>query len=182
MWRCAEAVTALVVALLVTIAPGVSDADAATDDIEALTTATPAGSFDGVDYVQYDGVFAGRTSTGAFRSRTASPRQSIPTTATVPWSSSHRTSPRAWAPLSSSWAVRSCSDEVHHAGVGYSTTSFGPGLDQRILDPTVPGTYIEEASPTAAAEPTTRSSLTSPARWRPTPTPRPWSARSGTPT
>ena len=35
VWRCAEAVTALVVALLVTIAPGVSDADAGTDDIEA---------------------------------------------------------------------------------------------------------------------------------------------------
>jgi hypothetical protein len=27
-----------------------------------------------------------------------------------------------------------------HAGVGYSTTSFGPGLDRRILDPSVPGT------------------------------------------
>ena len=67
VWRCAEAVTALVVVLLVTIAPGVSDAAAATDDVEAPTTATPAGSFDGVDYVQYDGVFAGHTSTGAFQ-------------------------------------------------------------------------------------------------------------------
>jgi hypothetical protein len=64
---CAQAVTALVVALFVTVAPGVSDADAGSDDIEAPTTAIPVGSFDGVDYAQYGGVFAGHTSTGAFR-------------------------------------------------------------------------------------------------------------------
>ena len=29
-----------------------------------------------------------------------------------------------------------------HAGVGYSTASFGPGWDQQILDPSVPGTYL----------------------------------------
>ncbi len=57
----------MVVALLGTVAPRVADAVTASDDIAAPTTARPAGSFGGADYAQYDGVFAGHTSTGAFR-------------------------------------------------------------------------------------------------------------------
>jgi hypothetical protein len=30
-----------------------------------------------------------------------------------------------------------------HAGIGWSPTSFDPGFDNRILDPTEPGTFIE---------------------------------------
>jgi hypothetical protein len=67
VWRCAQAVTAVVAALLETVAPGVSDAVAASDDIAAPAAAIPLGSFAGVRYVQYDGVFAGHTSTGAYR-------------------------------------------------------------------------------------------------------------------
>jgi hypothetical protein len=33
-----------------------------------------------------------------------------------------------------------------HAGIGWSTTSFGPDRDNRILDPTVPGTFINVSS------------------------------------
>jgi hypothetical protein len=144
MWRRAPAVAAVVVALLVTIAPGVSDAVAATDDIEAPTTATPAGSFDGVDYVQYDGVFAGRTSTGAFR---------VPYRITAPVDPDDGNGAVVMEPPHFATGLGTLGLQLGrrfllgrgfiHAGVGYSTTSFGPGLDRRILDPTVPGTFID---------------------------------------
>jgi hypothetical protein len=144
VWRCAQAVTALVVALLVTIAPGVSDAAAATDDVAAPTTAIPVGSFDGVDYVQYGGVFAGRTSTGAFR---------VPYRITAPVDLDDGNGAVVVEPPHFATGLGTLELQLGrkfllgrgftHAGVGYSTTSFGPGLDQRILDPSVPGTFIE---------------------------------------
>jgi hypothetical protein len=144
VWRCAQAVTAVVVALLGTIVPGVSHAAAATDDVEAPTTATPAGSFDGVDFVQYDGVFAGHTSTGAFR---------VPYRITAPVDLDDGNGAVVMEPPHFATGLGTLAFQLGrkfllgrrfiHAGVGYSTTSFGPGLDQRILDPTVPGTYID---------------------------------------
>jgi Alpha/beta hydrolase domain len=144
VWRCAQAVTAVVVALLVTVAPGVSHAAAASDDVQAPTAATPAGSFDGVDYVQYDGVFAGHTSTGAFR---------VPYRITAPVDPNDGNGAVVVEPPHFATGLGTLAFQLGrrfllgrrfiHAGVGYSTTSFGPGLDQRILDPTVPGTYIE---------------------------------------
>jgi Alpha/beta hydrolase domain len=144
VWRWAQAVTAVVVALLWTAAPGVSDAAAASDDIEAPTTATPAGSFDGVDYVQYDGVFAGHTSTGAFR---------VPYRITAPVQADDGNGAVVMEPPHFATGLGTLAFQLGrkfllgrrfiHAGVGYSTTSFGPGLDQRILDPTVPGIYID---------------------------------------
>jgi hypothetical protein len=143
MWRCAQAVTAVVVAMLWTAAPGVPHAAVATDDIEAPTTATPAGSFDGVDYVQYDGVFAGHTSTGAFR---------VPYRITAPVDPDDGNGAVVMEPPHFATGLGTLAFQLGrkfllgrrfiHAGVGYSTTSFGPGRDQRILDPTVPGTYI----------------------------------------
>lgn len=144
VWRCAEAVIALVVALLVTIAPRVSDAVAGSDDIAAPATATPAGSFDGVDYVQYDGVFAGHTSTGAFR---------VPYRITAPVNPGDGNGAVVVEPPHFATGLGTLEFQLGrkfllgrrftHAGVGYSTTSFGPGGDKRILDPSVPGTYIE---------------------------------------
>lgn len=144
VWRCAEAVTALVVALLVTIAPGVSDAVAGSDDIAAPATAIPVGSFDGVDYVQYDGVFAGHTSTGAFR---------VPYRITAPVDPDDGNGAVVVEPPHFATGLGTLEFQLGrrfllgrgftHAGVGYSTTSFGPGLDKRILDPTVPGTHID---------------------------------------
>lgn len=143
-WRCPQAATALVVALLVTIAPGVSDADAARVDIEAPTTAIPAGSFDGVDYVQHDGVFAGHTSTGAFR---------VPYRITAPADPDDANGAVMVEPPHFATGLGTLEFQLGrrfllgrgfiHAGVGYSTTSFGPGLDKRILDPTVPGVHID---------------------------------------
>jgi Alpha/beta hydrolase domain len=144
MWRCAQAVAVVVVALLWTAAPGVSHAVAATDDIEAPATATPAGSFGGVDYVQYDGVFAGHTSTGAFR---------VPYRITAPVDPDNGNGAVVMEPPHFATGLGTLAFQLGrkfllgrgfiHAGVGYSTTSFGPGLDQRILDPTVPGIYID---------------------------------------
>ena len=143
-WRCPQAATALVVALLVTIAPGVSDAIAGSDDIAAPTTAIPAGSFDGVDYVQHDGVFTGHTSTGAFR---------VPYRITAPVDPDDGNGAVVVEPPHFATGLGTLAFQLGrrfllgrrftHAGVGYSTTSFGPGLDQRILDPSVPGTFIE---------------------------------------
>jgi hypothetical protein len=144
VWRCTEAVTALVVALLVNVAPGVSDADAGSDDIAAPATAIPAGSFGGVDYVQYDGMFAGRTSTGAFR---------VPYRITAPVDPEDGNDAVVVEPPHFATGLGTLEFQLGrrfllgrrftHAGVGYSTTSFGPGLDKRILDPSVPGTFIE---------------------------------------
>jgi hypothetical protein len=144
VWRCAQAVTAVVVALLGAVAPGVSDAVAATNDIAAPITARPAGSFGGVDYVQYDGVFAGHTSTGAFR---------VPYRMTAPVNPGDGNGAVVVEPPHFATGLGTLEFQLGrrfllgrrftHAGVGYSTTSFGPGLDKRILDPTVPGTYID---------------------------------------
>jgi hypothetical protein len=144
VWRCAQAVAAVVVALLGTVAPRLADAVTASDDIQAPTTTTPAGSFDGVDYVQYDGVFAGHTSTGAFR---------VPYRITAPVDPDDGNGAVVVEPPHFATGLGALAFQLGrkfllergfiHAGVGYSTTSFGPGLDQRILDPTVPGTYID---------------------------------------
>src|SRR5215211_5024314 len=144
VWRCAQAVTAVVVALLGTVVLGVSDAVAATDDIEAPTTATPAGSFDDVDYVQYDGMFAGHTSTGGFR---------VPYRITAPVNPGDGNGAVVVEPPHFATGLGTLEFQLGrrfllgrrftHAGVGYSTTSFGPGGDKRILDPSVPGTFID---------------------------------------
>jgi hypothetical protein len=144
VWRCAQAVTAVVVALLGTIVPGVSDAAAGSDDVEAPTTAIPVGSFDGVEFVQYGGVFAGHTSTGAFR---------VPYRITAPANPGDGNGAVVMEPPHFATGLGTLAFQLGrkfllgrrfiHAGVGYSTTSFGPGLDQRILDPSVPGTYID---------------------------------------
>ena len=144
VWRCAQAVTAVVVALLGTVAPRVADAVTASDDIAAPTTARPAGSFGGVDYAQYDGVFAGHTSTGAFR---------VPYRITAPVDAGDGNGAVVVEPPHFATGLGALEFQLGrkfllgrrfiHAGVGYSTTSFGPGLDQRILDPAVPGTYID---------------------------------------
>jgi Alpha/beta hydrolase domain len=144
VWRRAPAVAAVVVALIGTVALGVPDAVAASDDVEAPTTARPAGSFDGVDYVQYDGVFAGHTSTGAFR---------VPYRITAPVDPEDGNGAVVVEPPHFATGLGTLGLQLGrtfllgrrfiHAGVGYSTTSFGPGLDQRILDPTVPGISID---------------------------------------
>ena len=146
---------------------GVPASGAAVDQLLA-PTATPAGTFAGVSYVQYDGIFEGETSTGAFRVpyRITAPADPPLGNGTVVVEPSH-------------FAIGLGALNIYlrreplftrgfaHAGIGWSTTSFGPGQNNRILDPPCPARSSTAASPTMAVVPTTRSSLTSPAPSRP---------------
>ncbi|WP_144127160.1 alpha/beta hydrolase domain-containing protein [Catellatospora sichuanensis] len=97
-----------------------------------------------VSYCRYDGIFEGRTSTGAFRvpyrlSTSGHPRHGDGTVIVEP---SH------FAIGLGLLEQRLQPDLIFgngftHAGIGWSTASFGPGADLRILDPTVPGVFIE---------------------------------------
>jgi hypothetical protein len=108
-----------------------------TEDRLSEPVVTPLGSFGGIRYVQYDGVFEGRTSTGRFRvpyriSAPADPRRGNKTAVVEP----------------SHFVVGLGALNVYlrrdflfrrgfvHAGIGWST------LGNRILDPTVRGTFI----------------------------------------
>ncbi|WP_409470303.1 alpha/beta hydrolase domain-containing protein [Streptomyces sp. HC307] len=99
---------------------------------------TPLGSYGGIRYVQYDGVFEGETSTGRFRVpyRISAPADPNRTNGTALVEPSH-------------FVVGLGALNVYlrrdflfrqgfvHAGIVWST------LGNRILDPSVPGTFIE---------------------------------------
>ncbi|UQX04660.1 alpha/beta hydrolase domain-containing protein [Streptomyces sp. RerS4] len=110
----------------------------ATEDRLSRPTVTQLGSFGGISYVRYDGVFEGATSTGRFRVpyRISAPADTSRTNGTVVVEPSH-------------FVVGLGALDVYlrpdflfrrgfvHAGIGWST------LGNRILDPSVPGTFIE---------------------------------------
>ena len=111
-------------------------------------TVTPVGTFRGIACVQYDGIFEGQTSTGAYRVpyRISAPAQPHRGNRTVLIEPSH-------------FAIGLGTLNVYlgrdflfprgfaHAGIGWSTTSFGVGANFRILDPTVPGVFINGGVP-----------------------------------
>ncbi len=104
---------------------------------------TSVGSFGGISYIQYDGLFSGHTSTGTYRVpyRITAPAQTNRGNRTV------LVEPPHFAIGLGALNVYLRRDLLFprgftHAGVGWSTTSFGAGFDQRILDPTVPGVFI----------------------------------------
>jgi Alpha/beta hydrolase domain len=104
------------------------------------------GTFGGVNYVQYDGLFVGRTSTGNYRvpyriSAPANPSRANHGTVLV--------EPPHFATgtfLREGWLGRPFlfGRGFLHASVGYSTTSFGDGVSitNRILDPAAQGVFI----------------------------------------
>lgn len=137
----------LVLVGLVAVSVGVSGgvpASAADEDELLPPTATPVGTFGGVSYVQYDGIFQGETSTGAFRVpyRITAPADSELGNRTVVVEPPHAAIGLGALDL---FLGRDMlfTRGFAHAGIGWSTTSFGPGFDNRILDPTVPGTFID---------------------------------------
>jgi hypothetical protein len=100
--------------------------------------ATPAGTFGGIEYTQYDGVFQGQTSTGAYRVpyRITAPANLNLANRTVLVEPPHR----AAGLVASNIHLRRdflFSRGFVHAGIGWST--YGAG----ILDRSVPGTFIE---------------------------------------
>jgi hypothetical protein len=119
-------------------------ASAVAEDRLLPPTATPAGTFEGVPYVRYDGIFEGETSTGAFRVpyRITSPMDPTLGNGTVIVEPSHGVVGLGALNLylGPDLLFRR---GFAHAGIGWSTASFGPGADMRILDPSLPGTFIE---------------------------------------
>lgn len=128
---------ALVAAVLVL--PTVASADG------RLTrpTATPVGDFAGVQYVQYDGILAGQTSTGSYRVpyRITAPAQPRRGNRTVLVEAPHFAAGLGTLDLHLGRDFL-FSRGFSHAGVGYGTTDFGDGANLRILDPSVPGVFI----------------------------------------
>jgi hypothetical protein len=128
---------------------GIPMSISAADQLLAATR-TQAGTFEGVPYVQYDGIFQGETSTGAFR---------VPYRITAPAPADPALGNGTVVVEPSHFAVglgvlnlylrreRLFSRGFAHAGIGWSTTSFGPDQNNRILDPTVPGTFINGGRP-----------------------------------
>ena len=119
-------------------------AAAVIDDRLLPPTVKQIGTFAGVPYVQYDGIFEGQTTTGAFR---------VPYRITA--SADSNVGNRTVLVEPSHFAIGLGARELYlrpdllftrgfaHAGIGWSTTSFGEGFDKRILDPAVPGVFIE---------------------------------------
>jgi hypothetical protein len=107
-------------------------------------TVIAAGIYGGVDYAQYDGVFAGRTSTGPYRVpyRITAPTDPARGNHIVVVEPPHIVNALDGLDLNFGRAFL-LGRGFSHAGVGYSTTGFGEGFESRILDPTVPGVFIE---------------------------------------
>src|SRR3712207_298946 len=104
---------------------------------------TPLGTFEGIAYVQYDGLFEGQTSTGAYRvpyriSAPADPVRGNRAVLVEP--------PHFAVGLGALELYRGpdspFSHGVVHAGIGWSPASPPPGGDRRILDPTVSDVFI----------------------------------------
>jgi hypothetical protein len=136
-------VLAGLVAFWVAISGGLP-ASAAAEDQLLGPTATPAGTFGGVPYIRYDGIFQGETSTGAFRVpyRITAPADPALGNRTVIVEPSHRVVGLGVLNLYLRPDLL-FTRGFAHAGIGWSTASFGPGADKRILDPSVPDTFIE---------------------------------------
>jgi hypothetical protein len=121
----------------------------ASGTLASPTRFTPAGTYNGVAYVQYDGIFQGATSTGSYRvpyRLFAAPAAPGTTKRTVLVEPPHSGVGIGGLEV---FLGRSFlfSRGFLHGSVGYSTTSLGPGADLRILDPSVPGVYINGGLP-----------------------------------
>jgi len=138
--RIGAVLASLALAVVALLAPSPASADGGI----GKPRVTEVGTYGGIAYVQYDGVFQGHTSTGVFRVpyRITAPKDSSLANRTVLVEPSHFVEglgalniflrrdflfPRGFV----------------HAGVGYSTATFGQDAGYRILDPTVPGVFIK---------------------------------------
>jgi hypothetical protein len=104
----------------------------------AHPSAIPVGTFGGIDYIQYDGVFEGQSSTGAYRVpyRITAPADAKRGNRTILVEPPHNFVGLGVLDLYLGREFLLARGFVH-AGVGYSTT------DLRILDPTVPDVFID---------------------------------------
>ena len=111
--------------------------------LDAPTSAVIGGA-PGVVFVQFDGIFSGRTSTGAYRVpyRITIPAPPARTNGTVVVEPPHFA--LGLGALEQLLGLRFLlSRGFAHAGIGWSTASFGDGLDLRILDPGADRVFID---------------------------------------
>ena len=130
-------------ALGLLVLPVFPSAASAAGKLRPPLDSSPLGTFGGVRYVQYDGLFVGKTSTGNYSvpyriSAPANPRRANRGTVLV--------EPPHFATgayLRDGWLGRPFlfGRRFLHASVGYSTTTSGPFV-YRILDPTAQGVFI----------------------------------------
>lgn len=113
-------------------------AGAEVEDRLGPATVTPIGTFGGIEYLRYDGVFEGTTSTGAFRVpyRINAPADPAAANRTVVLEAPHFAVGTGMLNLYLRPGFLLGRGFVH-AAVGWST------LRNRILDPSVPGTFID---------------------------------------
>ena len=131
-------------ALGLLVLPAFPSAASAVGKLQPVLKTSSLGKFGGVKYVQYDGLFVGKTSTGNYRvpyriSAPANPRRAIRRTVLV--------EPPHFALatyLREGWLGRPFlfNRRFLHASVGYSTTTSGPFV-YRILDPAAQGVFID---------------------------------------
>ena len=109
----------------------------------APPTASPAGTFGGVEYLQYDGVFTGATSTGEYSVpyRITAPRDTRRSNGTALVEPPHFATGTDALDLFLGPSLLLGRGFVH-ASVGYSTTTFGRDGRFRILDPDRKGVFI----------------------------------------
>jgi hypothetical protein len=108
------------------------------------TAITPAGTFGGAAWTQYQGIFEGGTSTGSYRVpyRIIAPTSPGNGKRTVLIEPPHGGAGTGALDVSLGRSFV-FSRGIAHASVGYSTTDGGDGANLRILDPTVPGVFID---------------------------------------
>ncbi len=132
-------VSAVLASLALAAVALLAPSSAAADGVLGQRLATQGiGTFGGIAYVQYDGIFEGQTSTGAYR---------VPYRISAPanLSLANRTvvvEPAHFAIALGALDVYLREDFLFsrgfvHAGIGWST------VNRRILDPSVPGTFIQ---------------------------------------
>lgn len=131
-------------ALGLLVLPVVPSTASAAGKLQPVLKTSSLGTFGGVHYVQYDGLFVGKTSTGNYRvpyriSTPANPRRANRGTVLV--------EPPHFALgtyLRDGWLGRPFlfGRGFLHASVGYSTTTSGPFV-YRILDPAAQGVFID---------------------------------------
>ncbi|MEU8104310.1 alpha/beta hydrolase domain-containing protein [Nonomuraea muscovyensis] len=104
---------------------------------------TWAGHYGRTVHLRHDGVFEGRTSTGAFR---------VPYQITAPVEAGRGNGTVLVEP--SHFSIGLGARDVYlrprllfsrgfaHAGIGWSTADFGPGQNLRVLDPRAPGVFV----------------------------------------
>jgi hypothetical protein len=117
---------------------------AAADGELGPATATPLETFGRIAYVEYNGLFEGETSTGAYRVpyRITAPEKTLRSNRTVLVEPSHFALGLGTLTFHMGRDFL-LSRGFEHAGIGWSTASGGPGADLRILDPDCESCFID---------------------------------------